>query len=172
MKEAFLSLGGNLGDRRKYLEAAVDALRTTPGISDVQCSSFRETAPVGRGDQPSFLNAAVRIRTSLGPEELLAVLQSIESRLGRVRDPGNRWGPRTIDMDLLVYEGVRMRTETLEIPHPRMAERRFVLEPLAELAPDLQIDERGTVRDLLARLAETDQRPRSTGGSPGKAGLD
>ncbi len=100
-------------------------------------SSFHETDPVGDENQPRFTNACALLETDLAPRELLHRLLTIETRLGRVRDPARRWGPRVIDLDLLVYGDERIREKGLEIPHPRMRERSFVLLPLAEIAPDL-----------------------------------
>jgi 2-amino-4-hydroxy-6-hydroxymethyldihydropteridine diphosphokinase len=114
-------------------------------------SSFRDTEPVGVVDQPRFLNAAAEIDTVLSPHELLDVLLAIERRLGRVRD-GSRWRPRTIDLDLLLYGNDVVDEPGLRVPHPRLQERRFVLEPLAELDPELTVPGAGRVLDLLAAV--------------------
>jgi len=148
----YLGLGSNLGDRRRNLEAALDALRAHPQIAVTAVSSFLETDPEGGPPgQGKFLNAAAGIETDLAPESLLEELKRIERSLGR--RPGPRWGPRQIDLDILLYGDTILETGTLVIPHPRMRERRFVLEPLAEIAPDVRDPVTGlAVRDLLARL--------------------
>lgn len=131
MTRAFLSLGSNLGDRRRFLEEAVGSL----GGSVRAVSSVYETDPVGGPEQDRFLNIVVELDTQLAPRELLAVCHRLESGAGRVRV--EHWGPRTLDVDIIWIDGVTMNDADLEIPHPRMCERRFVLEPLADLAPDL-----------------------------------
>lgn len=147
--KAYISLGSNLGDRAGQLEAALRILQRTAGIELRAASPVYETDPVGVRGQPRFLNQVAEIETSLEPERLLDVLQSIEAVLGRTR--AERWGPRTVDLDLLLYGDRVLRSERLQIPHPRMCERRFVLEPLADLAPDMPVPGRGgaTVRELL-----------------------
>jgi 2-amino-4-hydroxy-6-hydroxymethyldihydropteridine diphosphokinase len=131
---AFLSLGANLGDRLAALQRAVDLLREAPGV-DVEASSrVWETEPVGGPEQPDFLNVVVRITTDLAPLELLAVCQRVEEALGRVREV--RWGPRTIDIDVLLFGDLTIDEPVLVVPHPRMLERAFVLLPLLELDPD------------------------------------
>jgi 2-amino-4-hydroxy-6-hydroxymethyldihydropteridine diphosphokinase len=127
---AFLSLGSNLGDRRALLRDAVDSL---PDV--VEVSPVYETAPVGGPEQDNFLNLVVRLDTELTPHQLLGVCHRIESSAERVRDV--RWGPRTLDIDIIWMDGVTMDEERLTIPHPRWKERRFVLAPLRDLAPDL-----------------------------------
>jgi 2-amino-4-hydroxy-6-hydroxymethyldihydropteridine diphosphokinase len=127
-------------------------LAAEPRVDLVRVSTVRETEPVGYVDQPRFLNAAAAVDTLLGPRELLLRLLAIERRLGRVRERGPRFGPRTIDLDLLLYEDVVINEPGLEIPHPRLHERRFALEPLAELDPALEIPGRGAVQTLLAGL--------------------
>jgi 2-amino-4-hydroxy-6-hydroxymethyldihydropteridine diphosphokinase len=134
---AYIGLGSNLGDRRANIAAAQEALRRHPGVLSVRLSSVRETEPIGGpAGQGAYLNAAAGVETMLEPEELLRVLLGIEWDLGRVRT--ERWGPRTIDLDLLLFEDRVVATDELQLPHPRMHERRFVLEPLAELAPDVR----------------------------------
>lgn len=151
MTRAYIGLGSNLGDRESYVRAALGALAVEPEIELVAASSFRDTEPVGIVDQPRFLNAAAAIDTSLPPRALLERLLAIERRLGRTRS-GQRFGPRTIDLDVLVYGVERVDEPGLEIPHPRLHERRFALEPLAELDPELVVPGRGSVGELLAAL--------------------
>ncbi len=132
---AFLSLGTNIGDRLQYLHGAVQALWEHPNITVEDISSIYETEPVGYLDQANFLNAVLKISTSLSPHELLDVTQGIELQLGRKREI--KWGPRTIDLDILLYNDENMETEKLIIPHPRMYERAFVLIPLKELGVEV-----------------------------------
>ncbi|HWI53519.1 MAG TPA: 2-amino-4-hydroxy-6-hydroxymethyldihydropteridine diphosphokinase [Symbiobacteriaceae bacterium] len=134
MVTAYLSLGSNLGDRLGYLTAAVQRLRA-PHTEVTRTSSIYETAPWGKTDQPAFLNMAAAVETKLDPYELLRHIFSVEQALGRVRL--ERWGPRTVDIDLLLYGQERLATADLQVPHPRMTERAFVLVPLLEIAPDL-----------------------------------
>lgn len=135
---AYLALGGNLGDRREYLSAAVRALNSERGLRVEKFSSVYETAPVGVVDQPDFYNLVVEVSTTLTAHELLTRCLAIENKLGRVRT--ERWGPRTIDLDVLWYENVTLRDSELTLPHPRMKERAFVLVPLAEIAPTLLLE--------------------------------
>lgn len=135
---ATIGLGSNLGDRRQNLMAAKNALAQSEGVLSFRMSSIIETAPVGITDQPTFFNAAALIRTTLDPHALLDLMLQVERELGRDRSREQRWGPRTIDLDLLTYADATIRDATLTIPHPRMHERAFVLGPLAELAPDLR----------------------------------
>ena len=128
---AFLGLGSNLGDRRQYLRDAVEAL----GDRVVATSSVYETAPVGGPRQPKFENLVVEIDTDLGPHELLGICHRLEAAAERVRT--ERWGPRTLDVDILWIDGVELDDPDLQIPHPRMLERRFVMAPLEELAPEI-----------------------------------
>jgi len=144
---AYVGLGANLGDREGTMRRALELL----GDDVVAVSTFRETDPVGYEDQPRFVNAVVALETELGPRELLEQLLAVERALGRTRD-GPRYGPRTIDLDLLVYGDDAFDEPGLHVPHPRLAERRFVLEPLFELAPDLVIPGAGPVSALLAGL--------------------
>ena len=145
MTLAYVGLGSNLGDREATIRAAIAAL---PGV--VAVSELRETDPVGVTEQPAFLNGTVALTTDLSPRELLDTLLAVERDLGRERR--ERWGPRTIDLDLLLYGGETVDEPGLTIPHPRLHERRFVLEPLAELDPQLLIPGRGQVDELLAKL--------------------
>jgi len=148
---AYVGLGSNLGDRSATLTRALGLLGERPGIDIVAVSSFRETDPVGYLDQPRFLNAVVALETSLQPESLLVVLLDIERELGRKRE-GPRYGPRTVDLDLLLVEGVTVDEPGLTVPHPRLHERAFALAPLAELDPSLVVPGHGPVAELLDRL--------------------
>ena len=151
MARAYVGLGANLDDREKTIRRAVELLADTDGVEVLAVSALRETDPVGVEDQPRFLNGAAELETTLRPGALLEVLLGIERLLGRVRD-GVRFGPRTIDLDLLLYDDETIDEPGLTVPHPRLHERSFALEPLAELAPALAIPGRGRVLDLLARL--------------------
>ena len=151
MVTAYIGLGANLGDRERTLRRALALLDGREGVEVVAVSTLRETAPVGYLDQPSFLNGAARLETHLRPRELLRVLLDVERELGRDRS-GPRFGPRTVDLDLLVYGEVELDEPDLSVPHPRLHERRFALEPLAELAPGLVVPRRGPVERLLAEL--------------------
>jgi 2-amino-4-hydroxy-6-hydroxymethyldihydropteridine diphosphokinase len=150
MAKAFVGIGSNLGDREDHLRRAVELLAAEDAISVLASSQLRETEPVGPVAQGAFLNGAVQVETELAPRELLERLLAIEERLGRVRR--ERFGPRTIDLDLLVYEDAVVDEQGLTLPHPLLHERRFALEPLAELAPDLEIPGRGSVSALLSKL--------------------
>jgi 2-amino-4-hydroxy-6-hydroxymethyldihydropteridine diphosphokinase len=152
MTRSFVGLGANLEDPRAQIGHALELLAAEDGIEVVAVSTLRETDPVGYEDQPRFLNGAAELRTSLPPGELLERLLGIECSLGRVRGDGPRFGPRTIDLDLLLYGDEIVHEEGLEVPHPRLHERRFALEPLAELDPALEIPGRGPVQALLAGL--------------------
>ena len=147
---AFVGIGSNLGDRETNLRRAIELLSAEEGIDVVGVSEIRETEPVGPVEQGPFLNGAVQLETSLPPGELLVRLLAVESRLGRVRT--ERWGPRTIDLDLLLYGDGRIDEPGLSVPHPRLHERRFVLEPLTDLDPGLQIPGQGSASTLLAEL--------------------
>ncbi len=146
---AYIGLGANVGDRASNLERAVAALRADSDIDVASVSTFRETEPVGYLDQPPFLNGVVALETALPPRELLERLLGVERALGRKRT-GPRFGPRTIDLDLLLYGAETVEEPGLTVPHPRLAERRFVLEPLAELDPELVLPDGRAVRELLA----------------------
>ena len=152
MTRSFVGLGANLEDPRGQIQRAVELLAAEDGIELVAVSSLRETDPVGYEDQPRFLNGVAELRTSLSARELLERLLAVERRLGRVRGEGPRFGPRTIDLDLLLYGDELIDEPGLQIPHPRLHERRFALEPLAELDPALEVPGRGPVQALLAGL--------------------
>jgi 2-amino-4-hydroxy-6-hydroxymethyldihydropteridine diphosphokinase len=147
---AYVGLGANLGDRELTLRRALDLLGERVELTGV--SSFRDTEPVGYADQPRFLNAAARVETELAPLELLDLLLAVERELGRIREGGPRFGPRTIDLDLLLYGDATVDEPGLTVPHPRLHERRFALEPLVELDPDLVVPGRGRVSALLSEL--------------------
>ena len=144
MTRAYIGFGSNLGDREQAILAAADEL----GVA--RLSAIRETEPWGVVDQPLFLNAVGELETDEPPRGLLERLLAVEREHGRIRF--ERWGPRTLDLDLLIYGDVELAEPGLTLPHPSLHEREFVLEPLAELAPDLKIPGKGAVRDLLARL--------------------
>jgi 2-amino-4-hydroxy-6-hydroxymethyldihydropteridine diphosphokinase len=148
---AYIGLGANLGDRERTLRIALERLGLEPGIEVAAVSEFRETDPVGFEDQPRFVNAAAALRTTLSPRDLLDRLLAVERRLGRTR-AGPRFGPRTVDLDLLVYGDTIVDEPGLTVPHPRLGERRFALEPLRDLDPSLVVPGRGTVEALLAAL--------------------
>jgi 2-amino-4-hydroxy-6-hydroxymethyldihydropteridine diphosphokinase len=131
---AYLGLGSNLGDRLANLQMAVDLLAANPGLRIARSSRVYETDPVGGPDQPDYLNAVILAETTLPPSELLETCLDVERRLGRVR--AERWGPRVIDIDVLMYDEIDVDEPNLTIPHPRMSERAFVLVPLTELEPD------------------------------------
>ncbi len=153
---AYIGVGSNLGDRAAAIDAAIEALAATPGLRVTATSRVRETDPVGLTGQPRFLNAVIEVETRLSPAALLKRLLAIEDRLGRVRT--TRWGPRIIDLDLLLHGSRVVKTKSLTLPHPRLAERAFVLEPLAELRPDLKVP--GTGRTVSALLDAVTERTR------------
>ena len=149
---AYVGIGANLGDREATIRDALRLLGELPETRVTAVSTLRETDPVGYADQPRFLNGAVELETSLPPRRLLEGLLAIERALGRVRAGTPRFGPRTIDLDLLVYGDAVVEEPGLTVPHPRLHERTFVLEPLAELNPELSVPLRGPVLGLLAGL--------------------
>jgi 2-amino-4-hydroxy-6-hydroxymethyldihydropteridine diphosphokinase len=147
---AYVGVGANLGPRRETIVEALRLLGAESGLTIRAVSTLQETEPVGYEDQPKFINGAVAVDTDLLPRELLDRLLTIERRLGRKRGERPRFGPRTIDLDLLLYGDERIDDPGLTVPHPRLAERRFALEPLAELDPELEVPGLGPVRELLA----------------------
>ncbi len=151
MHTAFLLLGSNLGDRRTNLKQAIGLLKHAGEV--IGSSGVYETAPWGHGDQPAFLNQAVSLRTLLEPEALLHILKSMETEIGRKAT--YTWGPREIDVDILAIDQLVHQSDKLTVPHPRLAERRFALVPLMEIAPDLPVPGTGTdVKGLLLQCAD------------------
>ncbi|MGV3463945.1 MAG: 2-amino-4-hydroxy-6-hydroxymethyldihydropteridine diphosphokinase [Heyndrickxia sp.] len=134
---AYLSLGSNLGNREEFLEDALKALVSYPEIDIIDASSIYETDPVGYSDQGNFLNMVVKVKTSFSAEQLLEVCLQTEKELGRIRKI--RWGPRTVDLDILLFNNENIKSEKLIIPHPRMHERAFVLVPLLEMDPAVEL---------------------------------
>ena len=154
----WIALGSNRGDRRAHLERAVQALRAADGLRVRRVSPWIETAPVGGpAGQPFFWNGVLEADCTLAPDELLSLLQRVEARLGRDRVREVHHGPRTIDLDLLLYGEREIHTPDLDVPHPRLEERTFVLAPLAALAPELRLA--GCGRTVRERLAELEARP-------------
>lgn len=147
--EACLGLGANLGDREGQLAEALVRLAATEGITLTAISRVYRTAPWGLTHQPDFLNLCIRMETDLAPFDILRICKGIERSMGR--KPREHWGPREIDVDVLLVEGVELVSEELELPHPRLAARRFVLEPLAEIVPDWAVAGK-SVRELAERL--------------------
>lgn len=137
MSTAYLGLGTNLGDRMEYLRKGVAGLHAAGGVRVVRLSSVYETEPVGVVDQPRYLNLVAEVHTKLDPHGLLKACQAVEAENGRVRSI--RWGPRTLDIDLLLYDDLEMETPDLVIPHPRMVERVFVLRPLVEINGEIEV---------------------------------
>jgi len=154
VEDVFIGLGSNIGDRLRNLNLATCSVLRIPEVEFVRASSLYETEPVGMEGQPWFLNAVLWIRTAIPPMELLSRLLEIETGMGRVRK--EPLGPRVIDLDILIFGTTVMKSEFLEIPHPRMHERRFVLEPLAEIVPNLIHPAMGvSVVDLLQRVDQS-----------------
>ena len=149
---AFVGIGSNLGDPAKQVRWAINAISQLPDIDNALASSLYRSAPLGPADQPDYVNAVIAFTTRLSAAELLAALQRIETERGRVRS-GSRWGPRILDLDLLLLGSQVIDKEGLVVPHPRISERNFVLLPLAELDPDLEIPGQGRVTTLLDKLA-------------------
>ncbi len=160
MPKAVISIGSNLGDRTGNCRKALEEIS---GFAEIlKVSSVYETGPVGKEDQPDFINCAAEIQTALPPEELLGRILEVEDGMGRVRD--GRWGPRTIDIDLIFYDELKLDTPDLKLPHPQAHLRRFVLEPVSELMPGKIHPAFGiTVRELCRKLGDG-QRVKKTGG--------
>lgn len=155
MTRAYIGLGSNVGDRLGFLRRAVRRLREVPGVQGVKASSVYETEPVGVTDQGWFLNAVVEIETTLSPQALLEHTQAIERALDKVIT--RRWGPRTIDLDILLYGDWQLKTATLEIPHPELRKRAFALLPLLELDPCVSMPEGTALSTCLQQLATHQQ---------------
>ena len=136
MKPVFVGLGANIGDAAKTLRTAVEILESLDVLHNIRCSSFRTTQPVGDVAQPNYVNAALIGESHWHPECILSLLHTIEAQLGRNRAQEVRWGPRPIDMDLLMVGNIILNSPSIQLPHPEMTQRQFVLEPLAELAPN------------------------------------
>ena len=145
-------MGSNLGDRERTIRDAVAELDAADGVTVSAVSSLTETDPVGYLEQPRFLNGAAALQTTLSPRALLELLLRVERRFGREREGVPEQGPRTLDLDLLLYESAEIDEPGLRIPHPRLHERRFVLEPLAELDASLEVPGKGEIQTLLAEL--------------------
>ncbi len=154
---AYVAVGSNLDDPRAQVERAFEGLETLRGTRSVLRSSLFASRPIGPVEQPDYVNAVAGLLTTLEPMDLLGELQALETRLGRHR-PAVRWGPRRIDLDLLVHGTSQVDAPELKLPHPGIAERAFVLEPLAEIAPDLDIPGTGRVRALLRTVDRTGLR--------------
>lgn len=148
---ALIGLGANLGNAQDTLAHAVQAIAALPGTHLLRCSALYRSAPVD-APGPAFLNAVVQVRTALAPEDLLQALQAIEQQAGRTRPFRN--APRTLDLDVLDVDGQKLSSPTLQLPHPRMHERRFVLAPLLDCAPDHAVPGRGPARELAAGVAQ------------------
>jgi len=153
--EVFIGLGSNQGDAIANICNAIDELESIAGARLEQCSSLYRSAPIGYLDQPGFINAVCRIEAGLSAPDLLQRLQHLERKAGR-QPGGVRWGPRVLDLDLLLYGDAVLETDSLVVPHPRMHERAFVLYPLQEIAPDLQVPGHGSVDELVALCADQD----------------
>ncbi len=153
MHRVAIGMGSNIGKPQDHLNAACDALRDHPHVQNFICSPYLTTSPVGLLDQPDFLNAAATLSTTLSPEALLELLLSIEQSRGRNRAQEQRWGPRTLDLDILLFADRVISTASLNVPHIHMKTRRFVLEPLAQIAPDWVVPPSNqTVQELLDAL--------------------
>lgn len=159
VREAYLSLGSNQGDRLDFLNRAISRFQALEGVALISVSPVYESRAhlkPGQGSAPDFLNAVIHVRTTLDPIGLLAVCVDVEHRLGRIRGP-ERWLPRTLDIDILLVDGVSRSDDRLTLPHPRMHERRFVLQPLCDIDPDLHVPAPfdASAKDLLANCRDT-----------------
>jgi 2-amino-4-hydroxy-6-hydroxymethyldihydropteridine diphosphokinase len=151
VRSAWIGLGANLGDPPAQLREALRLIGARPGIRVVATSRFYRSAPLGPGEQPDYCNAVCAVETDLNPDRLLTHLHEVERAMGRQRPP-QRWAPRLIDLDLLHYERVRMKTSRITLPHPELHKRNFVVVPLAEIAPELELPELGRVDELAEKL--------------------
>ena len=154
MVSVFVAMGSNLGQPQKQLSDALACLDGLDAVRVLKCSSFYRSKPAGPQDQPDYINAVLRLETTLAPLDLLDQMQAIETRQGRVRG-GIRWGPRILDLDLLLYGDEEITNERLAVPHPELQNRDFVLIPLAEIAPDLVIPGLGPVSGLVGRTSHS-----------------
>lgn len=150
---AYLGLGANLDNPRQQLTEALKALEATPGVELVNCSSFYQTKPMGPADQDDYINAVARISTRLAPLDLLDALQAIETKQGRVRQ-GERWGPRTLDIDILLVENLQISLPRLTVPHYGLKQRGFVIVPLFEIAPQLVLPDGTRLSELKAQISQ------------------
>ena len=157
--QACIGLGANLGDAVHTLRQAVDALSRREGITVCATSRFYRTPAWGKEDQPDFINAAVLVETQLAPRELLDLLLAVESEFGRHRVDGERWGPRTLDLDLLLYGDAVIDEPGLRVPHPHLHERAFALVPLLDVLPDARIPAYGDARDAVSVLEMSNIQP-------------
>ena len=162
---AYIGLGSNLDDPELQVRSAAKALAQLPGSRLLRLSRLFRTPPWGRAEQPAFVNAVAELATRLSPRDLLDALLALERERGRHRD-GTRWGPRVIDLDILLYGDVSLDEDGLRIPHPHIAERAFVLLPLADLDADLDVPGLGRVRELLGRVDVQGCVPLSETGTP------
>lgn len=152
----YVGLGSNLDDPERQVQRALDSLPELPHTRLVAVSGLYRTPPMGPQDQPDYVNAVAGLLTRQAPEELLLSLQNLERSLGRVRSKGDRWGPRVIDLDILVYGDVQQSMPGLSLPHPGISERNFVLFPLRDIAPSLTVPGQGFVTGLANQLGDTD----------------
>ena len=172
MARVFIGIGSNEGDRLENISQAVWQLGSIPGIRVSRMATIYDTEPVGGPPQPEFLNTVVELETMLSPQQLLDTVKGVERKMGRLPS-GPRWGPRVIDLDILLYDGGVLNEPNLIIPHPRMHERRFVLEPLTQLAPEFRHPLLGhTMAELLAHLTGLSPAPSAAqgGGSGSRPG--
>lgn len=154
MSQVYIALGANLGDPVATLQKLLAHLQQVPELSNCRCSGFYRSKPMGPQDQPDYVNAVLAAETELAPLALLDFLQQLENDFGRVRN--QRWGPRTLDLDLLLYDQLKLTHDRLQVPHPGLGERDFVLLPLAELAPALRLPDGRAITDLLGALTSHD----------------
>jgi 2-amino-4-hydroxy-6-hydroxymethyldihydropteridine diphosphokinase len=166
--KVYLGLGSNLNSPPRQIKAALKAIAKLPGTQLAGCAPWYQSIAIGPGSQPPYINTVVAINTVLKPRTLLQALQQIEKQQGRKRIV--RWGPRTLDLDILLYAKQTLNTQQLKIPHPRLGERNFVLYPLADIAPDLNLPDGTTLARLLANCSPEGIVRLSAGGSGGRTG--